>query len=220
MSANRAPLLYPNRHKFKPDEDARLLELVKNHGAKKWDFIAQHLTNRTGRQCRDRYCNYLMKDLRNGPWTIEEDFQLIRKVEEFGSHWAKIATFFEGRSPNNLKNRWYTYGRKLPKKKIPKDTHTEAKRIDKTKKITSIQSILSEQTKNNGETKKPKTIITKKIICGSPTNGQVRTKSISPDLKNITLANSQVCVDNTFFEDLSLLTPKIGLATINLNHEF
>ena len=35
-------------------EDDKVRELVKEHGAKKWSFISQHLPGRIGKQCRER----------------------------------------------------------------------------------------------------------------------------------------------------------------------
>ncbi|OHT17172.1 hypothetical protein TRFO_41257 [Tritrichomonas foetus] len=97
------------RHKFTPEEDRQLNKLVATHGPRKWDKIALSMPGRTGRQCRDRFHNYLKPTLVNGPWNAEEDSLLERKVFEIGQHWNKIAKFFRGRSANNIKNRWYTY---------------------------------------------------------------------------------------------------------------
>ena len=94
------------RKKFTPEEDARLRELVKQIGAKKWLDIAKSMPGRTGRQCRDRFQNYLSPKLTNGPWSKDDDLQLLRKVKEFGSSWSKIIQFFPGRSTNNVKNRY------------------------------------------------------------------------------------------------------------------
>ena len=97
------------RRKFSPEEDDLLIKLISKYGAKKWDKIAQSIPGRTGRQCRDRFANYLNPTLVNGPWTIIEDRLLHQKVLEYGQHWNVIAKFFKGRSANNIKNRWYTY---------------------------------------------------------------------------------------------------------------
>ncbi|OHS92939.1 hypothetical protein TRFO_40716 [Tritrichomonas foetus] len=98
-----------SRQKFLEEEDNLLLLLVKKYGARHWNKIAKLMPNRTGRQCRDRYANYLEKHLTNDPWTPKEDKLLIEKVREFGTHWSVITSFFVGRSANNIKNRWYSY---------------------------------------------------------------------------------------------------------------
>lgn len=97
------------RHKFSQEEDIRLNKLIKAFGPKKWNTIALSMPGRTGRQCRDRFANYLNPSLTNGPWTVEDDILLQQKVCEVGLHWNIIAKFFKGRSSNNIKNRWYTY---------------------------------------------------------------------------------------------------------------
>ena len=84
-----APPAPNSRKKFSSEEDKRLKELVELHGAKNWDKIAELMPGRTGRQCRDRYRNYL-----------------IPGFKEFGPQWAKMTPFFHGRSANSLKNRW------------------------------------------------------------------------------------------------------------------
>ena len=39
---------------WQPDEDDRLLELVQQHGPRRWSVIASHLPGRVGKQCRER----------------------------------------------------------------------------------------------------------------------------------------------------------------------
>lgn len=97
------------RRKFSPEEDIQLNRIISIYGPRKWDQIALSLPGRTGRQCRDRFQNYLKPSLTNGPWTRDEDQLLEQKVCELGQHWNKIAKFFIGRSSNNIKNRFYTY---------------------------------------------------------------------------------------------------------------
>ncbi|EAX86547.1 Myb-like DNA-binding domain containing protein [Trichomonas vaginalis G3] len=69
------------RTKFSPAEDDILRSIVQKFGARKWNTIAQYLPGRTARQCRDRFRNYLSPDLKNGPWSREEDIMLIEKVK-------------------------------------------------------------------------------------------------------------------------------------------
>lgn len=37
-----------------PEEDEKVIELVKIYGPKKWSLIASHLPGRIGKQCRER----------------------------------------------------------------------------------------------------------------------------------------------------------------------
>lgn len=94
------------RKKFSPEEDEKLKNLVEKIGSKKWEIIAKEMPGRTGRQCRDRYQNYLIPGFFNGQWSQQEDELLLKKFIEFGSQWSKITPFFSNRSANALKNRW------------------------------------------------------------------------------------------------------------------
>ncbi|OHT00357.1 Myb-like DNA-binding domain containing protein [Tritrichomonas foetus] len=95
------------RRQYTDDEDIQLRMLVDNHGPCKWDTIAELMpTPRTGRQCRDRYTNYLSPAVRVDEWTREEDTILISKFYELGRQWSKMSVFFEGRTGTALKNRW------------------------------------------------------------------------------------------------------------------
>ncbi|OHS95662.1 hypothetical protein TRFO_38198 [Tritrichomonas foetus] len=94
------------RRSFSQHEDELLRTLVEEHGDADWKIIADNMKTRTARQCRERYRNYLMPGLVNGPWTEEEDILLKSKFIEIGAKWTVIATFFPTRSEINLKNRW------------------------------------------------------------------------------------------------------------------
>lgn len=94
------------RQTFSPEEDAYLCSLVQQFGVNSWKFIAKKMPNRTTRQCRERYKNYLSPEIKNGPWTKEEDELLKEKYKEFGPKWAQISSFFNSRSDVNIKNRW------------------------------------------------------------------------------------------------------------------
>jgi hypothetical protein len=94
------------RHIFAPVEDIRLKQLVAQYGEKDWKRIADEMPNRSPRQCRERYKNYLALNLTTFPWTTVEDDLLRDKVREFGSKWARMAVFFPGRTGVSLKNHW------------------------------------------------------------------------------------------------------------------
>ena len=94
------------RHKFSKSEDEALRKLVAEHGDSNWAIVAACMKNRTPRQCRERFKNYLSPAIKNGPWTAEEEALLERKFKEIGPKWAKIALHFEQRSDVNVKNHW------------------------------------------------------------------------------------------------------------------
>jgi hypothetical protein len=94
---------------FTPEEDAQLVGIMKDQAFQSWDRVAVQLPDRTARQCRDRWMNYLAPTVRREPWSIEEDQMLIEKINEMGTHWSGIANFFIGRTDNHVKNRWYSF---------------------------------------------------------------------------------------------------------------
>lgn len=97
------------RKLFSPQEDALLTQIMFQQPFETWIAVAEKLPGRTARQCRDRWVNYLSPSNKNGPWSHEEDQLLAEKYMEYGAQWTTIAKFFDGRSENNVKNRWYTY---------------------------------------------------------------------------------------------------------------
>jgi hypothetical protein len=67
------------------------------------------MESRSARQCRERWVNYLAPTIRSDPWTEDENRLLIDKMNELGHCWATIGHFFNGRSENDVKNRWYSH---------------------------------------------------------------------------------------------------------------
>ena len=64
------------------------------------------MPNRTPRQCRERYLNYLLEKTKKGNWTKEEDELIMNLYEKFGPKWAKMTSYFEERSNIDIKNRY------------------------------------------------------------------------------------------------------------------
>jgi hypothetical protein len=94
---------------FSPTEDAFLLRLVGDDPSPQWEVIAEQMPDRTARQCRERWLNYLNPAIRVDPWTEAEDSLLIEKVNDLGHFWSTMTNFFNGRSESDIKNRWYSH---------------------------------------------------------------------------------------------------------------
>ena len=97
------------RHRFSKEEDEQLLELASvyaNNNSIIWENVASHMKNRSPRQCRERFNNYLTKKTRKGNWTNEEDELIIYMFNIYGPKWVLIASYFDGRSNIDIKNRY------------------------------------------------------------------------------------------------------------------
>lgn len=110
-----ATLSYPNRSvvrkTFSKEEDARLVEIVNLMGDnfEGWNVVAEKMKTRTARQCRERWVSYLSPNIRVEKWTEDEDRILIDKINKIGKKWTEIASYFNGRSGSDIKNRWYSH---------------------------------------------------------------------------------------------------------------
>lgn len=105
-----------SRRMFTPEEDLVIISMFGQQSNKNWNQIASLLKNRTARQVRERFKNYLSPGIKNGPWTREED-QLLRDLyQQYGSKWSKISNHFPSRSEINIKNRWTSISKVIPVK--------------------------------------------------------------------------------------------------------
>ena len=148
------------KSKFTPEEDELLKKLVEEFGTLEWSKIASHLPGRTGRQCRDRWSNYIDPHINLAPWTKQEDADLLKKYHEIGAHWRILANCFPGRSINGVRNRVV---------KLTKSDVNEHKK--KTKKTTRISRYESEESESSS----------------SPQDTRSSQNSYSPELEEINM---------------------------------
>ena len=140
------------RSRFTKEEDELLKQLVNSPKQLKWSEIARYLNNRTARQCRERYNNYLRPNLINGPWTKEEDDLLLELFESNGPKWALISQKFNSRSPVNVKNRHASLVSHLNNKNNNKSVNLSIE--NNTQKSTEIKenSLTNVQLEQNDQT--------------------------------------------------------------------
>ena len=108
-NGSKPPDLTKKRKRFSAEEDRLLKALVDGNRQKSWDQIAREIPGRTARQCRDRYNNYLFKEISGASWKPTEDEIILKMHKEIGPKWSLIAKQLVGRSGNNVKNRWYKF---------------------------------------------------------------------------------------------------------------
>ena len=90
------------------EEDKMILEHVDKYGTK-WSQISHLMINRTGKQIRDRYLNYLDYDKKRDKFTTEEDDKIKELYIKYGSKWTKISKCIDRRTPEMIKNKFYSY---------------------------------------------------------------------------------------------------------------
>ena len=94
------------------EEDFFLHQWVQEHGTEKWADAAEVIKGRSAKQIRERWNNILDPGLKKDTWGEKEEKLLFELYLKFGSKWAKIKKFFEGRTENQIKNRFFSTLRK------------------------------------------------------------------------------------------------------------
>ena len=93
--------------KWTQDEDEKILNLINIYGFN-WSLISKTLKNRASNKIRERYQNILDPKIKRGNFTITEDLKILKLIIKFGNKWSVISKYFDNRSSNIIKSRYYS----------------------------------------------------------------------------------------------------------------
>lgn len=94
-----------------PEEDAMLLRVMKTEQPGDWQAVARKVSGRNAKQCKERWTLNLDPDINHGPWSAEEDDQLVALHAEIGGKWALLAKKLPGRTEHSIKTRFLSLER-------------------------------------------------------------------------------------------------------------
>jgi hypothetical protein len=108
--------MQPIRKLFAQQDDEALTRLIASLGTENWTLIAQKMPHEfTGRQCRDRWRNYVSPDLNRLSWTDAEDQGLLQEYGRVGPRWVALGAQFGGRTATSVRNRVFLLLRRKAK---------------------------------------------------------------------------------------------------------
>ena len=118
---------------WKNQDNQKLICLVQELGSN-WKEISTHFesniniyTERNAKQIKEHYLNYLRPGIRKEDWTLEEDLELVKYLNLYETNWKALEKQFQGRTQNQIKNRYFGRLKKLAEKKLMKMNSEESK---------------------------------------------------------------------------------------------
>lgn len=95
--------------KWTDEEDIEVVHLSKLYG-KNWAKIAKNFSNknRTGKQIRQRYLNFLDPSIDRSKFTLEEDIKIMQLHQAYKTYWKFYVKHFQHRSADMIKGRYYS----------------------------------------------------------------------------------------------------------------
>ncbi|KAL7598188.1 hypothetical protein Lser_V15G22042 [Lactuca serriola] len=104
------PTRRSTKGQWTPEEDDILCKAVQRFKGKNWKKIAECFKDRTDVQCLHRWQKVLNPELVKGPWSKEEDEELLQLVEQYGpKKWSTIAQQLPGRIGKQCRERWHNH---------------------------------------------------------------------------------------------------------------
>ncbi|KAJ7610151.1 Homeodomain-like protein [Roridomyces roridus] len=99
------------RRQWTQQEDELLRQGVQqeepnNAAPSKWHAIAQHVPNRTNKDCRKRWYAKMSSDIVKGGWAPDEDQRLLSAIDCFGTRWSLVASMVQTRNSDQCAKRW------------------------------------------------------------------------------------------------------------------
>ena len=94
---------------IKNQDDETLKNSIIVFGSKSWKTVSVDLKNnfgvdRTPKQCRDRWCNYLKIDRFSSFFTEDEKNLIFKHFFEIGCKWSILSEIIQTKSENQIKN--------------------------------------------------------------------------------------------------------------------
>ena len=113
------------------EEDKKLIEAIDLFGPSNWTSVAKFVGNNRNRsQCSQRYKRDICPSIKREKWTTEEDEQLFRLIDKFGTHsWTRIAREIGCRTDVQCRFRY---------------KNTEKKKIEKADSIDSFEEVFGD----------------------------------------------------------------------------
>lgn len=137
---------HSSRGHWRSAEDAKLMNLVMQHGPQNWNMIAENLEGRSGKSCRLRWFNQLDPRINRKPFGADEEDRLLATHKVYGNKWSVIARLFPGRTDNAVKNHWHVIMARKNREQSRNPTRVE---LNSCSGDSSVSSIVDESTSNS-----------------------------------------------------------------------
>lgn len=101
--------------RWRAEEDDMLRVLVQLHEGKRWKLVASYFAEppRTFTQCHNRWSKVLDPTMSKGPWTAQEDEELLRllSLHPVGAkiNWNRLCGPLRGRNGKQARERWFNH---------------------------------------------------------------------------------------------------------------